>query len=240
MNSIVFSNKGKRDVNQDFVLVQNINPETHLYMIADGMGGYEHGEIAAKMAAENVLTFLSTVETINETQIQIAINKANLAIRQLREKNNCKIGATIGGVILYADRAICFWVGDVKIFHFKNNRLVKESVPHTLMNKLISNGSITDPKQISKYRHVVTRSIQGDIKSSQIDLFILENLNDSDILLLCSDGAHELLDGIHLQQILNTSESNEEALDKIEKHLLKESNDNFSLICLSCKELKEN
>ena len=54
MKSIVFSHKGKREVNQDFVLVQNINPETYLHLIADGMGGYEHGEIAAKLVAAPV------------------------------------------------------------------------------------------------------------------------------------------------------------------------------------------
>ena len=233
MKSIVFSHKGKREVNQDFVLVQNINPETYLHLVADGMGGYEHGEIAAKLVAESVLTFLSTVESINEAQIQKAINKANLAIRQLREKNNSKIGATVGGVILQANQATCFWVGDVKIFHYKNNRLVKESTSHTLMNEVISNGSIKDPKQISKYKHVVTRSVQGDVEYSQIESFTQKNLDSSDLFLVCSDGVHDLYDGIHLQQILKTSDSNEEAFNRIEKRLLDEAKDNFSLIGLS-------
>lgn len=233
MKSIVFSHRGKREVNQDFVLLQIINSGTYLYLITDGMGGYDHGEIAAKIVAESVLTFLSTVEIINESQIQKAINKANLAIRQLREKNSTKIGATLGGVILQANQATCFWVGDVKIFHYKNNRLIKESTSHTLMNEVISNGSIKDPKQISKYKHVVTRSIQGDVEHSQIELFTVENLDDSDLFLVCSDGVHDLYDGIHLQQILNTSDSNEEAFNRIEKRLLDDAKDNFSLIGLA-------
>jgi protein phosphatase len=232
MKSIVFSHKGKREVNQDFVLVQNINPKAYLHLIADGMGGFAHGEIAAKIVAENVLTFLSTIETFNEAQIQKAINKANLAIRQLREKNNNKIGATVGGLILQANQAICFWVGDVKIFHYKNNKLIKESTSHTLMNEVINNGSIKDPKQISKYKHVVTRSVQGDIEHSKIESFTQENLDSSDLFLVCSDGVHDLYDGIHLQQILNTSYSNEEAINKIEKRLLDEAKDNFSLIAI--------
>jgi serine/threonine protein phosphatase PrpC len=230
MKSIVFSHKGKREANQDFVLVQNLDPVTYLHIIADGMGGYAHGEIAARMVVENVLTYLSTVETIDIAQIQKSINKANLAIRQVREKKNCKLGATVGGVIIRADQAICFWVGDVKIFHFKNNRLVKESISHTLMNEVISNGSIKDPKQISKYKHVVTRSVQGDVEHSQIESFTQKNLDSSDLFLVCSDGVHDLYDGFHLQQIFNSSDSTEEAINRVEKYLLAVAKDNFSLI----------
>ena len=77
MKSIVFSHKGKREINQDYVLIQNMNPEAFLFLIADGMGGYEHGEVASKMVSENIFTFLSTIKQINEEQIQKAINKAN-------------------------------------------------------------------------------------------------------------------------------------------------------------------
>ncbi|MBC9795413.1 PP2C family protein-serine/threonine phosphatase [Sinomicrobium weinanense] len=232
MKSIVFSHRGKREVNQDFVLVRNINPETYLHLIVDGMGGYEHGEIAAKIVAESILTYLSTVEIIDEAQIQKAINKANLSIRQLRKKNNTKVGATVGGVILQSNQATCFWVGDVKIFYYKNNKLVRESTSHTLIDEVISNGTIKDLKQINKYKHVVTRSVQGDVYLSQIDVFTQEKIDDSDLFLICSDGVHDLYNGIHLQQILNTSDSYEEAFNRIEKRLMNEAKDNFSLITL--------
>jgi serine/threonine protein phosphatase PrpC len=233
MKSIIFSHIGKRKINEDFVLVQNINHDAYLHVIADGMGGYEHGDIAAKLVAENILAHMSTVEIINETHIQKAINKANLAIRQLKEKYNSKVGATVGGVILQANCATCFWVGDVKIFHYKKNKLNWESTPHTLINEVIRNGSIKDPTQINKYKHVVTRSVQGDIEHSKIESFTQKDLDSSDLFLVCSDGVHDLFDGIHLQQILNTSDSNEEAFSRIEKRLLDEAKDNFSFIGLS-------
>ena len=238
MKTIVFSNKGKRDVNQDFILGQHINPETSLHLIADGMGGYEHGEIAAKMVAENVLTFLSTVEIINETQIQKAINKANLAIRQFREKTNSKIGATVGGIILQANQATCFWVGDVKILLFKNKQLIRESKPHNMMNEVIKNGSIKDLSQINKYRHVVTRSVQGDVDHSQIEFFRLDNLDDTDIIIICSDGVHDIYDGTQLQHILTTSGSIELAFQEIQERLLLESKDNFSLVGIEIKNMQ--
>lgn len=230
MRSIVLTDKGKRKINQDFVLVQNISPDTFLMLIADGMGGYSNGEIAAKVVSENILTFLSTVKDINSTHIQKAVNKANLVLKQMKEDSQEKMGATIGGIILSKKEALCFWVGDVKIFHFKNNKLRYESNPHSLMNQIIENGSITDVERVSKYKHVVTRSVQGDIEQSQIDSCKIEDLTPQDMLLICSDGVHDVYDGIQIQQILNTSDTVDEAMRRIEKRLLIEAKDNFSLI----------
>lgn len=232
MKSIVFTHKGKRDVNQDFVLVQNINPETYLMLISDGMGGYENGDIAAKLVAENILTYLSSVTQIDDLTIQKAVNKANLVIKQLKEKSNSKLGATIGGVVLTPYKAICFWVGDVKIFHFRNNNLQFESYPHTLMNDVISSGSINDANQISKYKHVVTRSVQGDVEYSKVDIHTIESVTGKDLFLICSDGVHNLFEGIQIQQLLNTSDTVDEAINRVEKRLKLEANDNFSLILL--------
>ncbi len=230
MRSIVLTDKGKRKINQDFVLVQNISPDTFLMLIADGMGGYSNGEVAARVVSENILTFLSTVKDIKSNHIQKAVNKANLVLKQMKEDSQEKMGATIGGLVLSKNEALCFWVGDVKIFHFKNNKLHYESNAHSLMNQIIENGSITDAERVSKYKHVVTRSVQGDVEQSQIDYCKIENLTAQDMLLICSDGVHDVYDGIQIQQILNNSDTVDDAMRRIEKRLLDDANDNFSLI----------
>lgn len=233
MKSIVFTHKGDRNVNQDFVLVQNINPETFLMLIADGMGGYENGELAAKIVSENILTYLSTVSQIDDSSIQKAVNKANLAIKQLKDESKSKLGATIGGIVLNSEKAICFWVGDVKIFHFNSNKLQFESSPHTLMNEVINSGAITDVDKTSKYKHVVTRSVQGEVEYSKVDAHTIAPITEKDMFLICSDGVHGAFEGIQIQQLLNTSDTLDEAIGRIEKRLKNEAKDNFSLIALT-------
>jgi serine/threonine protein phosphatase PrpC len=230
MKSIIFTHKGKREINQDYVLVRNLNQETFLFIVADGMGGYEQGEIAARLVSENILTYLSSVSDINPNHVQKAINKANLAIRQFKEKAGLKLGTTVGGAIVTSKEALCFWVGDVKIFHFKNNILQKESHSHTLMNEVIDKGSIVNPDQINKYKHVVTRSVQGEVDRSQIDFFKVGLVEDQDVFLICSDGVSDVFSGIQIQQILSSAKSNVEAVDTMEKRLIEDAKDNFSLI----------
>ena len=232
MKSVVFSHKGKREINQDFVLVQNMNPETSLLLIADGMGGYNHGEIAAQLVAENILVYLSTVKVIDQSPIQKAVNKANLAIRQFKEKNKTSLGATVGGIILQSNLATCFWVGDVKIYHFKKKKLVFESYSHTLINQLKENGSIVTDDRIDKYRHIVTRSIHGQLENSQISYQNFDNITEDDLFIICSDGVHDLLDGMQIQEHLSKLVSVEQAVNEIEIYLQKHASDNFSLIAL--------
>ena len=230
MKTLSFSHIGKRKVNQDFVLIEELGQGTQLALIADGMGGYDHGDIAAKMVAENIMAFLSTVHQIEPSGIQMAVNKANLAVKQLKELHQTKLGATVAGIILQGEKAICFWVGDVKIFHFKNLDLEWESTPHSLVNEVLSSGSIKDPKQIEKYRHVVTRSVQGDIEKSIISSQIINDLTSSDQFIICSDGVSDYFEGLQIQQLLKNSTS---ALKEIEDRLSIEAKDNFSLISLS-------
>ena len=235
MKPIIITNKGQREANQDYVLAQNINPDTLLLVVSDGMGGYDHGEIAAKLVVDNVLAYLSTINEISTDQLQKAINKANLAVRQLKQEKKINAGATVGGVVLTQGRAICFWVGDVKIFHFRDNKLQFESSSHTLINEVKNNGSITDANRLKKYRHIVTRSVQGEIKNSQVETKMIDDLFEKDIFIICSDGVHDIIDGLGLQHFIRSSEDAEKATSKIEERLNCEAKDNFSMIVLQYK-----
>ncbi len=113
------------------------------------------------MVVDNITTYLSTVDSINAFQIQKAINKSNLAIRQKSADLSTKMGATIGGVVVNNSIVTFFWVGDVKIFHFRDKHLISETTTHSLVNNLAANGAVVETSRLSKYRHVVTRSIQG-------------------------------------------------------------------------------
>src|SRR5690606_12027371 len=188
MKAIAVSHKGKRDINQDLILEYTSIDGSYLFAVIDGMGGYESGEIAAKIVGENIETLLSTIQTIDAFHVQKAINKSNIAIRQQKNGITESMGATIGGVIIKGTDATSFWIGDVKILHFRNKKLLYESLPHSLVNELAENGSITEPSQLSKYRHVVTRSIQGDIKNSQAEIYTNSFNTSTDLLFVCSDG----------------------------------------------------
>ena len=232
MKSTTLTHKGKRKVNQDVILTKNIAPDTYLYIVADGMGGYDNGEVAAQVAVDSVLTFLSNTDEINKGTVQKAINKANLAIRQYQEQNHSKIGTTLGAIVLSKGLAKCFWVGDIKILHYSGSKLQFESKSHNLINELSDNKSSNETFKSSKYSHIVTRSIQGDVKKSVISYQELI-VNGKDILIICSDGVHTIIDSQTMLFLMKNVKISTSFIDEINNRLKNEATDNASLIYVS-------
>jgi len=239
MISLTLSDKGKRSVNQDLILEQAAKDGSYLFAVIDGMGGYEHGELAAQVIAENIATYISTVDSINPFHIQKAINKSNLVIRQKNAVVSGRMGATIGGVLIKDEIVTYFLVGDVKVFHFRNNHLIFESTTHSLTTDLIASGSITEPTQLSKYKHVVTRCIQGDVKLSQAEFNSNHFQADTDVLIVCSDGVHDQLDSLQIEKMFFKAASTTDLFHHLKTRLTAEAIDNFSFGIISLNPNKE-
>jgi protein phosphatase len=231
MKSTILTHKGKRKINQDVVLIKNINPDTYLYLVADGMGGYDNGEIAAQIATESILTFLSNIDGINKESIQKAINKANLAIRQYQEQNHSRMGTTLGAIVLSKGVAKCFWVGDIKILHYSDNKLQFESKSHNLINELSDNEPSNETLNSSKYSHIVTRSIQGNVTKSVISYQELK-VKEKDELIICSDGVHDIIDSQTFLFLFNNRKTQTSLINELNDRLQNEAKDNASLIYL--------
>lgn len=232
MKEIYFSHIGKRKENQDLVLSQPLNNNYHLYLVADGMGGYDNGAKASKIISESISTYLSNAKTISKESIQKAINKANLAIKQELKNSSSKMGATLAGIIIQENVAMCFWVGDVQILHLRDYKLKFKSKSHTLLNEIIKNGNITDPEKLVKYTHIVTRSVQGDVEKSKVNYKEI-TLQEKDILTISTDGVHNIISPLQFQYIIGKYKSIDIFTSEIEERLLQEAEDNFSLIGIS-------
>ncbi|GIZ09529.1 PP2C family serine/threonine-protein phosphatase [Flavobacterium sp. UMI-01] len=190
--------KGKIESNQDFICVNKLESGFSFFLIADGMGGYEKGDGAAKIAVENIFTFLNHITHINEQNIQQAVHKANLEIKQFNTKNNIKSGATIGGVIIEKDTIHIFWVGDVMVYQINKNEVLFQTKSHTLVNSQLESDNLKEDKSLDKYRHIVTKSISG--KSSELNIgYQSKTFSKAQSFIICSDGLHNV---ISIEQLL--------------------------------------
>lgn len=213
---------GKRESNQDFICVNKLESGSSFFLITDGMGAYEKGDEAAKIVSENIFTFLNHIENINEQNIQQAVQKANLAIKQFNTKNNIKSGATIGGIIVAPDIVHIFWVGDVTVYQINNNKVLFQTKSHTLVNSLLESDNKKDDKSLDKYKHIVTRSISG--KSSEPSIgYQSKTFSKDDLFIICSDGLHNLISIEQLLVFINQKNG----LQKLERQFLKEAQDNY-------------
>lgn len=224
---------GKRESNQDFICIDRLESGASFFLIADGMGGYIKGDEAAKIVTENIYTFLNYTESINEQNIQKAVQKANLAIKQFNDKNNIKSGATIGGIIVEKNISHIFWVGDVMVSQINEDKVLFQTKSHTLINSLLESESIIEEKYLDRYKHIVTRSVSGKPSESTVGYLSVQFSKD-DTFIICSDGIHNV---ISMDQILPYN-SRENGLQELESQFFKEAEDNYSIITIgfSCFE----
>lgn len=219
---------GKRDSNQDFIYIDRLESGASFFLIADGMGGYEKGDDAARIVSENIFTFLNFVGSINEQNIQKAVQKANLAIKQFNCKNNIKSGATIGGIIVKGNIVHIFWVGDVMIYQINKGEILFQTKSHTLVNSLLESESVKEEKSLEKYKHIVTRSISGKPSESSIGYQLIQ-FSEGDTFIICSDGVHNT---VSVEQILMYIHQ-ENGLQQLENQFLKDAQDNYSVITVA-------
>lgn len=219
---------GKRLNNQDFIYIDRLESGASFFLIADGMGGYEKGDEAARIVTENIFTFFNYAESINKQNIQQAVQKANLAIKQFNNNNNIKSGATIGGIIVEENTVHVFWVGDVMIHQINKENILFQTQSHTLVNSLLGTESIKEEKYLEKYKHIVTRSISGRPSESSIGYQLIQ-FSESDSFIICSDGVHNT---VSVEQILIYI-NQKNGLKELESQFLKDAQDNYSIITVA-------
>tara|TARA_R110002074_G_scaffold397816_2_gene588734 strand:- start:2703 stop:3419 length:717 start_codon:yes stop_codon:yes gene_type:complete len=233
MNSSFITNKGKRKSNQDVVFIESMGGDQDVFLLADGMGGYKNGEFAANFIVKQIYEIIKDQESFNKSSIQLVIDDVTRALAKENEKQGTNMGATLGGVILNKETFHCFWVGDVKIFQIRDEKIIYESKEHNLKNELIENKVFVEANNAKKYNHVVTRSIHNDVSKAKIGYQCIENFKQDDCIIIVSDGITDVLDNRQLLEIIISKNQLTEVLYELDKKMKYKAKDNYSCILIN-------
>jgi serine/threonine protein phosphatase PrpC len=157
--------KGNRPQNEDFIISVTLSETSSIHIVADGMGGYEHGDWASKAVAETMVNYFQQhiyVASSIEALIRDAVELSNETLRTMKSQAHAKMGSTLAGLLLINDLAYAFWVGDARIYHLRNHQIIFQSTDHSLINQMAAAGQIITPALRQQYGHIVTRAIQGN------------------------------------------------------------------------------
>ena len=187
----------KRDHNED---TYGVNNPKHVYLVADGMGGHDHGEIASALARDNILSAVH-----QGLALESAIINANQEIinSSLEKPGDLPMGTTI--IVLQFDKKNyqCVWVGDSRAYAYQNKALQAISSDHSYVQELVDQKLITtDQARTHPHRNVVTQAL-GVTDNSEIKVANKSgNFQSGDKFLLCSDGLTEEVDDDTIEQIM--------------------------------------
>ncbi len=203
----------RRDHNEDAF---SINPDRRLFIVADGMGGHNSGEIASKMTIETIDNFFKAHEQDEEitwpykydrrlnfaqNMLKVGTMLANDRVWETSQRNDLYhgMGTTVVAVHLENRTAHIANVGDSRCYLCREGEIRQLSEDHSLLNDTLKRQKLT-PEEIKNFPHknVIMRAL-GIKDQVEVDLFQHE-MRKGDTLLLCTDG---LTDMISDQQILD-------------------------------------
>ena len=183
-----------REGNEDSYLV-----EQPLFAVADGMGGHRGGEVASRLALETIESLFRRGEGALAEQVQ----EANRAVyeRSSMDRAVAGMGTTLTAALVEADRARLAHVGDSRAYLFRRGELRMLTEDHTLVNRMVQQGEITEAEaERHPQRSVVTRAL-GVERSVPVDEVIVD-LEPGDRLLICSDGLTSMVDDAAIADLL--------------------------------------
>lgn len=186
MEVVKYTGLGLRKQNQDFILSDKIGENKYLFIVADGMGGYSAGDLAARVAAESINTSLR-----HNNSLQDSINKASENLQtEIETRLIDKTGCCLAGLIVEHNSAKVFWIGDVRIYQFRNNEQIFITRDHTLINEMEKYGPVSFERR-KKYEHIVTRALMGSLNDSVDEKEL--TVEKGDEFIICSDGLYKEL-----------------------------------------------
>lgn len=232
-----------RSNNEDTV---KVDPALGLAVLADGMGGYNAGEIASDMAATVMLENLSrwvwdSEQSQSDLQIRAALDRAaqaaNTAVYEAANAHAeyAGMGTTLVAAMFEARRVWVAHIGDSRAYRLRGNQIEQLSRDHSLLQEQLDAGILTpEEAAYSMHRNLVTRAVGVEVS---VDLEVhAHDLLPGDTILLCSDGLSDMLPDHIIGQVM----SGHDAVEPMAQALVDAANaaggrDNIAVILVRAK-----
>lgn len=229
-SSVEHTNAGMvREINEDSIVSL---PEVQLWAVADGMGGYEAGDAASDMIVKS-LAQVTKKSSLNEIVNCVEDNLIDVNHRILEYADIMLDGRTLGStvvtLIIQGRTGICLWVGDSRLYRYRNNQLLQLSRDHSQVEELVLQGFISvEEAENHPDSNVITRAI-GASPDVYVDINVF-TAQLGDVFLLCSDGLYNMVSKEEIVSAISDFPINEAVDVLIKKSLDNGASDNVSVI----------
>ncbi|WP_422485185.1 Stp1/IreP family PP2C-type Ser/Thr phosphatase [Gudongella sp. DL1XJH-153] len=226
-----------REINQDSLYIPE-NQHMPLFMVADGMGGHNAGEIASVMAIniikewmEENIADLTTEKNIRECVIK-SVEYANRHIYNYsKEIEGCRgMGTTLTMGYLCCDKIVVGHVGDSRAYLISSGKMSQITQDHSLVQQLLQEGKISENEaRTHPQRNVITRAV-GTSSEIEVDTLTID-ITKGDIVVFCSDGLTNMVPEEKLIETFSNETDIQRACEiAVEKAKVEGGNDNITVL----------
>jgi len=195
-----------RKHNEDNMLSR---PDLGLWVVADGAGGHDSGEVASGMIVgelDRLPPHLSGAEVLAE--VRLTLNRVHQALREEAAARgpDAMIASTFVSLIIRDNHFACLWAGDSRAYLLRHGQLSQISRDHSLVQELVDSGNIA-PEDAEHHPHanVITRAVGADSDTLELDK-VIGTAEPGDRFLLCSDGLCKTLSDAEIAGLLGATD----------------------------------
>ncbi len=209
----------KRNMNQDFVYAsdQPVGNLRNLYIVADGMGGHNAGDLASRYTVEVMVDYIEGASEIRPIPLlEGAIESANQKVleRAMADKQLEGMGTTVVAATVQDDCLYVANVGDSRLYLVDHGGIEQITRDHSLVEEMVRNGQIEkEEARNHPEKNVITRAV-GVKSRLRIDFFDVA-LNVGDRFLLCSDGLTNMVEDDDILELVKRDPSLERAAHRL-------------------------
>lgn len=222
-------------------------PAIGLMILADGMGGYNAGEVASALAIEHAREYLShelarctsDARMVDAVQQAIVVANASILAAAARRPECLGMGTTMLVAAVSSRRITIGHVGDSRMYLLRNGKLARLTHDHSVGQAMIDSGALDEQAaRLSSLRGVLTRALGVE---SVVDSDVTQiEWQNGDRLMLCSDGLTDMINDLEIASILGQSKGAEEvAKVLIQAALDAGGHDNVSVLLAFCNGSRE-
>ena len=211
---------GSRTNQEDsiFPVLNTATAADRMFILCDGMGGHESGEIASSTVCETISKYIlghfNADEPMDDSLLEEAITEAYTAVNAKDSTGQKKMGTTLTFLCFHKGGCTVAHIGDSRIYHLRpsTNEILYRSRDHSLVYDLFEVGEISfDEIKTAKNKNVITRVIMANQeRPSKADIVHITNIQPGDYFYLCSDGMLEQMDDKALMEIFASDKTDEQ------------------------------
>lgn len=210
---LCFSEIGRKDNQEDYLFPSNADKSTRVFILCDGMGGHDNGEVASRTAAKALGEYLTSCSKIDSDIFKAGLSKAYDALDSIDTSTDRKPGTTMTALCINDDSYVAAHIGDSRIYHIRPSLynkdkgmsgLVYQSYDHSLVNDLLKAGELTEEEAKDfPQKNIITRAMQPHLaKRYKADIIESDDIKSGDYFFLCCDGVLEQLTNEALCEII--------------------------------------
>lgn len=220
-----------RSMNQDCIYIPDEEDSIKLYVLADGMGGYNGGEIASKLAVESVKSYVKnyfpSIQLDKESILKFlkeTIEYANKVVYDKSKEDESleEMGTTLEICLVYSNKVFIAHIGDSRVYRIRKNFMRKLTTDHSYVEKLVKDGTITREQAYTHPKKNMLMQALGCEMDINPEIMVKGFLKD-DILLICSDGLTNMVSENEIYGIIRTN------IEKANEVLVSRANENGGL-----------